>query len=100
MSQAATRAMTAQPTSLVRTSTSVNPAAASRSGSDAGSHWVVGVVLVVGLEFFAAEAVAGDDRGAGPQHTGDLGEKPVLQLDRRNVVQHRETRGAGESSSG
>ncbi len=51
---------------------------------------------MVGRELVAAQAVAGDQRGAGPQHTGDLGEQPILQCDRRDMVQHRETRGAGE----
>ena len=55
---------------------------------------------MVGLQLVAGQAVAGHQRSAGPQHPGNLGEQPILELVGRHVMQHREARRAGEPGVG
>ena len=46
------------------------------------------------------EAVGADQHAAGAQHPQQLGEQPVLQRRRREVVEHRERRGGVEGVVG
>ena len=70
-------ATAAQPYSLVRTATRVNPALSSRVAKDAGVDRVVGVAIVSGREFVAGETVRWRPAGPlAPQNPCDLAEQP------------------------
>lgn len=63
-----------------------------RLGFDRHEH-VVDVQLA---ERRRVRRVGSDERAAGPQHTVHLAEEPILQLRRRDVMEHREARHRAE----